>query len=385
MTLPELGQAVRGEWNLDPDWVTVNHGSFGATPDVVMQEQARWQRLMERQPSAFMHTTLPGALRVAAAEIAGFVGAQAEDVAFVDNATSGCAAVLRSMRLAAGDEIVVLTHGYGAVRNTVAYVAERAGARMVDAVVPFPEADDDAIVSGLKATLTSKTRLAVIDHITSPTALVLPVPGMIAACHAAGVPVLVDGAHAPGHVDLDLTALDADWYVGNCHKWLNAPKGCGFIWARPDRQEDLHPVTISHGLGGGFLAEFDWTGTRDPSAFLAVGAAIAFHQRLGGPAMRARNAALAGAAGVLLAERLGTESHHSPGGSMAIVRMPVVGPATRAHAQELRERLFTAKADAPLMAQDGRIWLRVSAAAYNEIGDYERLGEIVDLAFRGNA
>ena len=201
--------------------------------------------------------------------------------------------MLRSLRLAPGDEIVALSHGYGAVRNTVRYVTERAGARMVEAKVPFPRPSAEAIVANLAAVLTKRTRIAVLDHITSSSALVLPLARMIEVCHAAGVPVLVDGAHAPGQVTLDLTALGADWYSGNCHKWLCAPKGSAFLHARPDRQEDLHPVTISHGLGGGFLAEFDWTGTWDPSAYLAVGDAIDFHQRLGGAALRARNAALA--------------------------------------------------------------------------------------------
>ena len=382
---PVLGVAARSEWPLDPDWLTVNHGSFGATPHVVLAAQAHYRDLMERQPSWFMRHVLPDALRASAAALAAFIGAEPDDLAFLDNATTGCNAVLRSLRLEPGEEIVALTHGYGAVRNTIAYVTERAGARMIDAPVLFPNASADEIVAALTSVLTRHTRLAVIDHITSPTAIILPLRQMIDACHARGIPVLVDGAHAPGHVDLDMKALDADWYVGNCHKWLCAPKGCAFLWARRDRQDDLHPVTISHGYLDGFLAEFDWTGTRDNTAFLAIDAAIAFHARLGGADLRARNAALAGEAGRLLAGRLRTESYHSDGGSMAIIRMPVVGPATRDHAKELRERLFAAKTDAPLMAQDGQIWLRVSAQAYNDIADYQRLADIVEKAFLANS
>ena len=159
--------------------------------------------------------------------------------------------------------------------------------------MPFPRPDAEAIVAAVAAALTPRTKLAVIDHITSGSALVLPLEQIVAACHAAGVPVLVDGAHGPGQVTLDLRSLGADWYVGNCHKWLCAPKGCGFLWAAPERQAGLHPVTISHGFGGGFLAEFDWTGTRDCSAWLSVDAALDFHARLGGAALRARNMALA--------------------------------------------------------------------------------------------
>ena len=160
--------------------------------------------------------------------------------------------------------------------------------------MPFPRPVAEDITDAVAAAITPRTRIAVMDHITSASALVLPIREIVAACHARGVPVLVDGAHAPGHVDLDLTALDTDWYTGNCHKWLNAAKGCAFLWARRDRQADLHPVTISHGYGQGFVAEFDWTGTFDPSAYLSVGAALAFHARLGGSALRARNAAAFG-------------------------------------------------------------------------------------------
>ena len=381
---PAPAHPIRNEWSLDPEWLTVNHGSFGATPTVVLQAQAEWRARMERQPSAFMHDTLPTALRAAAAALAAFLGAEAQDLAFLDNATTGCNAVLRSLRLNPDDEIVVLTHGYNAVRNTVRYVAERAGARMVEAELPFPDTDD-AIVAALEAALTPRTRLAVLDHITSPTALILPVAAMTAACHARNVPVLVDGAHAPGQVALDLAALDADWYTGNLHKWLCAPKGSAFLWSRRDRQHDLHPTTISHGLDAGYLAEFDWPGTRDFTPYLATEAALAFHEKLGGPTLRARNAALAGEAAEILSAALQTESHHSPGGSMAIIRLPTAGPATRAHAAELRARLLAARTDAPVMPQDSKLWLRISAAAYNDRADYERLAEIVTRVFQANA
>ena len=332
---PALGAAIRHEWGIDWDFLTVNHGSFGATPKMVLAAQENWRRRLEAQPSRFMRAVLPDALRGAAAKLAAFVGAEPKDVAFVENATTGCNAVLRSLKLAPGDEIVMLSHVYGAVRNTVRYVSERTGARVVEAAVPFPRPSADAIVANLAAALTKRTRIAVLDHITSSSALVLPLQRMVEVCHAAGVPVLVDGAHGPGQVTLDLTALGADWYSGNCHKWLCAPKGSAFLHARADRQEDLHPVTISHGLGGGFLAEFDWTGTWYPSAYLAVRDAIEFHGRLGGAALRARNAALAAEGATLIAGRLGTETGagNEVSGSMGLVRVPVKGDASVARAR----------------------------------------------------
>ena len=377
-TIP-YGQAIRHEWALDPDYVTVNHGSFGATPRAVLAAQDEWRRRLEAQPSRFMRQVLPNALRDAADALAAFMGGAGANLAFVENATTGCNAVLRSLDLAPGDEIVVLSHVYGAVRNTVRYVTERAGGRLVEAILPFPRADDDAVVAAVTACLTPRTRLAVLDHVTSKSALVLPIKRLAAACHAAGVPVLVDGAHAPGQVALDLPDIDADWYAGNCHKWLMAPKGCGFLYARPDRQAGIHPTTISHGLGKGYLAEFDWTGTWDPSAYLAVTAAIEFHHRLGGPALRQRNTALAAEAAALVAGRLGSETGggNDLAGSMSLVRLPVSGPVSDARALALREALLDAGTDVPVHAQAGAIWIRLSVQAYNELADYQRLADIV--------
>jgi isopenicillin-N epimerase len=382
--MPLLGQAVRHEWALDPDFLSVNHGSFGAAPRVVLAAQREWQQRLEAQPSRFMRAVLPEALRHAADRLGAFIGADGKDVALVENATTGCNAVLRSLRLAPGDQVVMLSHGYGAVRNTVRYVCERAGACVVEADVPFPHPDADAIVANIAAALTPRTRLAVVDHITSASALVLPLRRIVDVCHAAGVPMLVDGAHWPAQVPLDMRACGADWYAGNCHKWLCAPKGSAFLYARPDRQDDLHPVTISHGLGKGFLEEFDWTGTRDPSALLATDVAIDFHARLGGEALMARNIALAAHATSLLARRLNTEpgATGAMAGCMGVVRLPLAGTATAERSVELRARLLAAGTDAPTHVQAGAIWLRLSAAAYNDIEDYERLAEIVARVLR---
>ena len=383
--MPLLGKAVRHEWALDWDFLSVNHGSFGAAPRVVLTAQQDWQRRMETQPSRFMRAVLPDALRHAADRLGAFIGADGKDIAFVDNATTGCNAVLRSLRLQPGDEIVVLTHGYGAVRNTVRYVTERAGARMAEAEVPFPHPEADAVVANIAAALTPRTRLAVVDHITSGSALVLPLQRIVAACRDAGVPVLVDGAHGPAQVKLDMRTLGADWYAGNCHKWLCAPKGSAFLYAAPNRQQDLHPVTISHGFGKGFIEEFDWTGTRDPSAYLATDVAIDFHKRLGGEALMARNVALAADATSLLARRLNTEpgATGALAGSMGMVRLPLAGVATAELSQEVRARLLAAGTDAPTHVQAGAIWLRLSTAAYNDIEDYERLAEITAHVVRG--
>jgi len=334
---------------------------------------------MEAQPTRFMARVLPGALREAAAELSRFIGAAGEDVVFVENATAGCNAVLRSLSFAPGEEILCLSHVYNAVRNTVRHAAARSGAVVVTAEIPFPRPTEEAIVKNLARALGRRTRIAVLDHITSGSGLVLPLARMIAACHAAGVPVLVDGAHGPGQVTLDISTLGADWYVGNCHKWLMAPKGAAFLYARADRQQDLHPGTISHGYGAGFRAEFDWTGTFDPSAFLAVPAAIAFHARLGGAQLQARNAALAAEAAARLAHRLHTEIGASPdmAGAMGLVRLPLRGPVDAARALAFRQHLLDAGTDAPVSALGDAAWLRISAQAYNKLSDYEKLFSVV--------
>jgi isopenicillin-N epimerase len=364
------------DWDLDPEFLTVNHGSFGATPRSVREAQRAWQDRMERQPSRFVTTEYGPALRHAAGVLAAFLDAGADDVAFVDNATTGCNAVLRSLTFAAGDEIVILSHAYGAVRNAVRHAASLAGVGIVEALIPFPDPTAEAITAAVAAVLTPATRLVVLDHITSGSALVIPVAEIVRLAHGIGAKVLIDGAHAPGQIDLSLSDIGADWYVGNCHKWLCAPKGCAFIHcAEP---EGLHPTVTSHGYGQGFLAEFDWTGTTDPSRFLAVIDAIAHHERLGGARLRRRNRTLAAEATLRLAGRLGSEpgAGRDVSAAMGTVRLPVDDP-TPERALALRQALMRAGTDAPVHALDGGLWLRLSAFAYNEPRDYERLGDIV--------
>jgi isopenicillin-N epimerase len=364
------------DFDLDPGFLTVNHGSYGATPHAVRLAQRAWQDRLERQPTRFFATELTEAIRNAAGTLAGFLDAGPDDLVFVDNATTGCNAVLRSLNLQPGDQVVTLSHVYNAVRNTVRHVVQTTGAQLVVAKIPFPDPTPSAVIAAVTASLTPSTKLLVLDHITSASALLMPAAEIVAACHAAGVKVLIDGAHAPGQIDLSLSAIGADWYVGNCHKWLCAPKGCAFLHAQD--KDGLHPTVISHGYDQGFLKEFDWTGTTDVSRFLAVTDAIAHHQRMGGAALRRRNQALARQATVDLAGRLGTEPGATPPmqAAMGVVRLPVTD-TTPENAQAIRQRLLQAGTDAPVHALDGALWLRLSAFAYNEAGDYDRLAGIV--------
>jgi isopenicillin-N epimerase len=377
-TSPPLGRAIRPAFALDPDWLTVSFGAYGGTPRAVLEAQTAWRSRMEAQPSVFFKRILPAALREAAGVLATHLGAEARDLAFVENATAGCNAVLQSLTFSPGDQILVLDHGYRAVRNAARHVAGRAGAELVTVAVPWPTTDPDELVARIAAAITPRTRLAILDHVTSPSALVLPIARMVAACQAAGVKALVDGAHAPGLVALDIPAIGAEWYVGNGHKWLMAPKGSGFLWARRDAQAGLHPTVISHPYGEGFPAEFDYTGTRDSTAFLALPAALDFAAGLGGPALMARNAALAAEAAAHLAARFGTEVGGPPAmrAAMASIRLPWAGPATREASLLLRERLMERhRTDAPVHPIGDALWVRISAQAFNEIGEYDALAD----------
>lgn len=374
-----FGHALRPFWTLDPSIRFLNHGSYGAAPRYVLAAQQQWRDAMEHEPVRFMADELPAALHAAGTRLAGFLGASPSRLAFVENATAGANAVLRSMHWTRGDRIVIANHSYRALKHTAQFVAERYGLTVVEAQVPWPLSGPEAIVEAYARALEGGARIAILDHIFSPLAVISPIDDLIAICRAQGASVLVDGAHAPAQLPLDLDALGdsgVDWYVGNCHKWMCAPKGCGFVVATPDGQRDLHPTVISNFYGQGFEKEFAWTGTGDPGARLAVTAAIEFIEALGAERYRDALRTQARAAAALIAEGWNVQ----PGApadmfaAMVTLPLPVEEAATpeaviRWRAKLLREH----RVEAPLFAIDGRLWLRISAQVYNELSDYEAL------------
>ncbi|MEM9902342.1 MAG: aminotransferase class V-fold PLP-dependent enzyme [Pseudomonadota bacterium] len=381
--MPRYGSDLKGLWPLEPDMIFLNHGSYGAAPHKVLDAQAEWRRQLEAQPCQFINVTAPAAIRAAAGELARFMGAEAADTVFVENTTAGLNAVLRSMALEPGDEIVISDHIYNATRNTVRFVADAAGASVRNAEVGLPVPGPAHIVDAVVSALSDRTRLLVIDHVASITAVVFPVAEIARAARARGIPVLVDGAHAPGMLALDVPALGVDWYVGNCHKWLSAPKGAAFLWAARDRQEGLHPTVISHDLGKGFTAEFDKIGTRDASAWLSVPQALAFHAEIGGAEMRARCHEIAVAEAAALAARWGTETGAPPEmiGMMATVRLPGDLPADRAVSERLKAWLWAERrAEIHIMPFAGAFWTRLSVAAYTEAQECRAVGPLIEAA-----
>jgi isopenicillin-N epimerase len=368
------------EWLLDPEVTFLNHGSFGAVPRAVLAEQRRLQDRMERNPGQFLAVELSSALRATAARLAQFLGGRGADFVFTENATAAINTILQSVRFEAGDEILLTDHGYPAVLKSAQHLAARSGARVVEAKIPFPAPNDADIIGAIETRLGPRTRLVILDHVTSPTALVFPVKRLTELCHAAGTLVAIDGAHVPGMLSLDIPAVGADWYVGNCHKWLMAPKGAAFIWASAERQTQIHPLVISHGRGQGFHAEFDWVGTRDPTAWLTIPAAIDWHVRAGGQTLRDRNASLIEIAATALASRWNTEVGSRDGNhaAMTTVRLPLRAEATPQLALNVRASLRADhRIDVVAVAFAGRLWARISAQAYNSLPDYERLGDAV--------
>jgi isopenicillin-N epimerase len=388
---PADQRSLAALWPLDPRVVFLNHGSFGACPRAVLDHQSVLRAELEAEPVRFLSRELDDRLDVARATLAAFLGADADDLAFVTNATSGVNAVLRSRVWSAGDELLTTDHVYRACRNALDYVATHSGARVVVAPLPFPLGSPDEVVDAVLAKVTPRTRLALLDHVTSPTGLVLPIERLIAELSRRGVEVLVDGAHAPGMVPLDLNALGATYYSGNCHKWLCAPKGSAFLWTRHDRQPEVRPLTISHGATATypgrsrFRMEFDWTGTSDPTAWLTVPKAIEYVGSLlpgGWPAVMAHNRTLALQARRLVSETIGSKPPcpESMVGSLAVILLPdgvTEGIAWR-RPDPIQGRLFDGWGiEVPVMSWPAppQRHVRISAQLYNERAHYVRLAE----------
>ena len=369
-------------WLLDPNITFLNHGSFGATPIAVLAKQDEFRRQLEREPVRFMVRELEPLLDAARGELAQFVGAEPENLAFVPNATAGVNAVLRSLDLDQHDELLVTDQEYNASRNVLDYVAGLEGAKVVVAEIPFPIASPDVVIERVLEKVTARTRLVLIDHVVSQTALILPVQRLIAELRARNIDVLVDGAHAPGMLPLNLRELGAAYYTANLHKWVCAPKGAAFLYARSNRRMGLRPIAISHGANATrtdrsrFHLEFDWTGTFDPSAWLASAEAIRYMATIvegGWPEIMRRNHELALRARDLLCARLQVDQPAPDDmlGSMAAI------PLNDGDWIALQDELFARNIEVPIMPwpYPPKRLLRVSAQLYNTIDDYEKLAE----------
>ena len=388
-------------WLLDPEIIFLSHGAFGACPRPVLEAQGEWRARLERQPLQFLVRELEAQLDAARETLAQFVGADAGDLVFVPNATSGVNTILRSLQFQPGDELLTTDHEYNACRNALDFVAERSGARIVIAKIPFPFRDAGEIIAPVLECVTPRTRLALLDHVTSQTGIVLPIERLVGELNQRGVDTLVDGAHAPGMVPLNLKQIGAAYYTGNCHKWLCAPKGAALLHVRRDKQKFIRPLTISHGASSArkdrsrFLIEFGWQGTFDPSACLSVPEAIRFigSQLPGGwPEVMARNRALALAARKIFCARLETAEPCPEEfiGALAAIPLPDAAPDALPklpfNEYPLQDALRTKhRIEVPIIswpAPPKRV-LRVSAQLYNSQPQYESLAGALALELRG--
>jgi isopenicillin-N epimerase len=387
-------------WRLDPRVTFLNHGSFGARPEPVIEAQRRWRERMEAEPIRFLDDELEDHLDAARAMIGDFLNADPDGIAFMPNATSGVATVLGSLRFAPGDELLTTDHEYNATLNALAAAARRDGARVVVAKIPFPIASPQEALAAIVAAATPRTRLALISHLTSPTGIILPIDDIVRELDRRGVDTIVDGAHGPGSIPVDVARTSAAYWTGNGHKWLCAPIGSAVLHVRGDRREAIHPLVTSHGANdprtdrSRFKLEFDWPGTFDPSPHLAMADAIKLVGGLdpgGWPAIMAANQKLALEARDLLARTLDVEPPAPDAmlGGMAALPIPGLGTdddAARLHRALLEEDRIQvpivgwpvrAARDNPA-ASPKSVLIRISAQRYNEPADYERLARALE-------
>lgn len=385
-------------WTLDPAITMLNHGSFGACPRVVLEAQQQLRAAMERNPIGFFMRQMEPLVDASRLALAGLLGADASDVVFVSNVTEGVNSVMRSLSLEAGDEVLVTDHAYNACRNVVDFVTWRAGAEVVVASVPLPIATAAEVVQRITDRVTDRTRLALLDHVASPTAVIFPIEELVRRLDQRGIDTLVDGAHAPGMLPVALDRLGAAYYTGNCHKWLCAPKGAGFLHVRADRQEGLYPAVISHGYNHRrperppLHEAFDWTGTDDPTPWLCVAEAIRFCDSLiegGLEALALRNHQLALTGQRILCEQLGLAPSCPDEmlGSMAALRLPDATASSRDRIHPLRTHPLQKSLQEQLGIEvpvfhwpaPPHTLVRISAHGYNSPSQYRQLADAMEM------
>lgn len=382
-----FGRAARSHWGIDERLTFLNHGSFGAVPLELLERASALRREIERNPiEGVWRAGMPG-IREAAERCAAFVGSPPASTGFVTNATAGINAVLSSIPLAPGDELLHLDHGYNAIWNTLELIARRRGVVVTQVPLSLPVSGSEQVVTTLMAAVTPATRLIVIDQVTSPSALRLPVAAIVRAAGARGVEVVIDGAHGPGMLERPAAeAPEAAAWTGNLHKWTCALRGCALLSVRPDLAEQIHAPIISHHLDQGLTLELDWQGTIDPTPWLLAGEAIAFMDRFGGwPAVRRHNHELATNMHAMLCARLQltplSPLDGSMLGSMATLRLPeALQPALDARSPEALQAVLLERfmIEIPVMEFSGVRYTRISCHVYNEAADYERLASAIE-------
>ena len=384
-------------WSLEPSRLFLNHGSFGACPNFVIEEQRKWQDLMEREPVQFFEELMPDLLLKSREALGTFLNCSPDDLAFVSNATSGVNTILRSLHFEQGDEILVPNHAYQACRNSIDFVAKRWGATVVEVAIPFPIDSPQTVVDLMKSACSERTKLVMIDTVTSPTGLRMPFEELTEFFEAKGVEVLLDAAHGIGMIPLNLEVLGASYVTSNCHKWLCAPKGSAFLYVREDKQSKIQPLTISHGhtfpLGDTtrFRHEFDWTGTQDISGWCSIPAVIEGMAEFvdgGWEAIMQHNHDLAIQGRNVLCERLGIEPPcpDEMVACISTIQLPGNIPVKeKMHEPDPLHHILSEKYNiqVPVWSWEspkGR-YIRISAQLYNHVDEYHYLAEALAAEF----
>jgi isopenicillin-N epimerase len=382
----------RKYWQLDPKVKFLNHGSFGACPIPILEYQQQIRDQIEQQPVRFFQRELEGLLDDAIAKLAKFIGADAGNLAFIPNATAGVNTILRSLSFNCGDEILITNHEYNACRNAVEFVAHSMDAKVTVAEIPFPLQSTNQVREAVLSKVSPATKLVLIDHVTSPTGLIFPVPTIVQELNRRGIDTLVDGAHAPGFIPLNLKEIGAAYYTGNCHKWLFSPKGAGFLHVREDKQPQIRPLSISHGANSSrtdksrFRLEFDWVGTQDPTAYLSVVKAIDWVENLlpnGWEELRAKNRNLILEARQIISNKfqLNLPCPDDLIGSMASLPLNQIFSHSNLSAELLQNKLLKEfNIEIPLIpfpSSQDKI-MRLSAQIYNTIDEYIYLADVME-------
>ena len=386
---PEAAE-LRKLFMLDPEVAFFNHGSFGACPRPVFEAYQRWQRELEWQPVGFMFNRSPELINETRAHLARWLNTTGGNLVFTTNATTGMNTVARSISLEPGDEILTCDHEYDAIDNTWRFFCENTGARMVVHPLRLPMESPESLVDEFCASIGPRTRLISLSHVTSPSSLVLPIAGICQRARAAGVLTVIDGAHAPGHIDLDMEAIGADFYAGNCHKWLSAPKGSGFLYVRPEHHDLINPLVISHGQyahSKGMSIDLgvdrdertilnerhDWQGTRDMAAWFAIKDAIDFQREHNWPAVQQRCHGMALKLAGLIAELGGDLPPFASNPDQwhgQMISIPVPGDDLTSKFRQLHDNWKVVVAGGVF---GGQGFVRVSVQGYNTQEDCERL------------
>ncbi len=390
--------SFKDKWNLDPNIIFLNHGSFGATPNTILEKQNEYREMMENEPVDFFVNKMPELLYASKRKLGAFVGADTNDIVFIQNTTTGVNLILNSYPCENGDEWLTTSHAYGACKNAIKHYAEKNGVILKIADVPFPVQNDNEILESISKEINSKTKLALIDHVTSATGMIFPIRKIIELLHSKGIKVIVDGAHVPGMISLDINDLDADFYVGNCHKWICAPKGSAFVFAKNEFKEWIKPLVISHfndiDIDGNshWSNQFMWDGTHDFSQYICVGDTIDYMENLHPDkweGIMTHNHKLAWQGAKLIADNLKIDLplEEKYIGSMVNIPMPEgeEGFPKFNETPPLKKILFEKyKIEVPVFffPQAPTQWLRISAQLYNSIEQYEYLAESLSFIIK---